>query len=436
MKEIVKELINEFQNESLPSLIHRVLDVPQLPETVRKALVFIGMRRSGKTFLMYQDIENEIAKGLEKQKILYLNFEDDRLANFTLKDFQTILDCYFEIYPKNIHAPDLRFYFDEIQNIEGWEKFIRRLLDKEKMNIFITGSSAKSLSKEIATSLRGRCLVKEVFPLSFLEYLNYFKLTEFANITTKQQAVIKHHCLNYLSYGGFPETLEVFALLRREIIQSYINTAVFRDVIERYRLSNPHVVKLFLNYCLQNISAPLSITKVYNTFKSSGIALSRNSLYEYLSYFADAYLLFIVKLFDFSVRKRQVNPPKIYCIDTGIINSYSIKPQMESGASLENAVYIHLRQKHYDNIYYYKTSTGKEVDFITQQLNGKLALYQVCVDLSDEKTKTRELSALVEAAGELKISEAMIVTLDTADALEINYITIKIIPFWQWACVP
>jgi len=325
MKNIIKNIILEFHKDPLPSLFKREIKIPKLSRNVKKANVFIGMRRVGKTYLMYEHMQEIISLGINKEKLVYINFEDDRLENFSANDFQTILDVYFEIYPNYTKCDDLYFYFDEIQNIKGWEKFIRRLLDKEKISIFITGSSAKLLSKEIATSLRGRCLKTEVFPLSFSEYLKYNNVHELKNITSKEISIIKHYCQKYLKLGGFPETLSLSDSIHHEVIQSYVNAAVFRDVIDRYELSNPHIVKLFLIQCLQNIASSLSVTKIYKTIKSRGETLSRNSLYDYFEYFEDAYLICSVPVFDLSARKRQVNPSKIYCMDSGIIKGYSIQ---------------------------------------------------------------------------------------------------------------
>lgn len=433
MKEILKEILTEFYRSPLPTVIPRSMEVEDLPKGVRKALVFIGMRRVGKTFLMYQDMHKRIAKGIEKEKLLYLNFEDDRLSGFTIVDFQIILDVYYQLHPHLTDAEDLCFYFDEIQNIDGWEKFIRRLLDKEKMAIFITGSSAKLLSKEIATSLRGRCLETEVFPLSLSEYLSYQGANPSHLLTSKEKAIIRYHCKEYLRRGGFPETLSLPDNLHHQTIQSYVNSAVFRDVIDRHQLKKPHLIKLFLLHCLQNIASPLSVTKVYHTFKSRGEELSRGPLYEYLQYFEDAYLICTVPIFEFSTRIRQVNPSKIYCVDSGIINGYSIKPDTEHSSCLENSVYIHLRRLHVENIFYYKTRSGKEVDFVAQQPNSTIDLYQVSVDLRDEKTKQREINALIEAAAELNVTEAFIITSDTDEIIEIDGITLRIISYWRWA---
>jgi predicted AAA+ superfamily ATPase len=172
---------------------------------------------------------------------------------------------------------------------------------------------------------------------------------------------------------------------------------------------------------------------VYKTFKSRGETVDRNSLYDYLEYFEEAYLICPIPIFELSTRKRQVNPSKIYCIDTGMIHGYSIKPQMEAGACLENAVYIQLRRLEYDNIYYYKTPMGKEVDFIAQRQNGLIDLYQVCVSISDEKTKERELAALIEAAKVLKQDRVFLITKDDSETINLENLTVHVIPYWQWA---
>lgn len=432
MKDSIKEVILEFHKEPFPTSIKRAIQIKSLPKNIRKAQVFIGMRRVGKTYLMYQHMQDKIDQGLAKNKMIYINFEDDRLQTFNAGHFQLILEAYYELYPQNTAIKDIIIYFDEIQIITDWEKFIRRLIDKETIEIYITGSSAKLLSIEIATSLRGRSLSTEVFPLSFLEYLNYHQITEIKKITTKEKAVIKHHCQQYLLHGGFPEIIQLPEQFHRQIIQNYVTVAVFRDVIDRHKLNNPHMIKMFLIHCLQNLAAPLSITKVYKTFKSRGEILSRSNLYAYLEYFIDAYLLFSVPLFEFSTRKRQVNPSKIYCVDTGIIRAFSIKPEMERAATLENAVFLHLRRNSEMEIYYYKTPSGKEVDFLAKKITGQIELIQACVDIYDEKTKSREISALLEAAETLDLTEAWIITSDTVDTIAFKNVVIHVMPYWQW----
>ena len=431
-RDILKDIITEFHGDCLPELFRRDIEIPDLPPNIRKALIFVGMRHVGKTYLMFQHIQEALDRGLDKEKIVYVNFEDDRLTGFVSEDFQLLLDVYFELYPEHASAGDLEFYFDEIQNIAGWDKFIRRLIDRERMGIYITGSSAKSLSKEIATSLRGRSLETEVFPMQLSEYLDHHG-DDWIQPSARDRASIQHHSKEYLRRGGFPEVLGLNDSLHRRTIQSYVNSAVFRDVIDRHQLKNAHIVKLFLLHCLQNIAAPLSVTKVHKTLKSRGEVIGRNTLYEYLEYFEDAYLICSAPIFDFSVRKRQVNPKKIYCVDPGIVYSYSLKPQFEKAAALENAVYISLRSLGRESVFYYKTSSGKEVDFVAQKENGEVRLVQVCLDLKDESTRQREILALFEASRELETDRTIIVTLDTEEVIEQEGLTIQVIPFWKWA---
>ncbi len=430
MKELLKQLILDFHAEPLPEPALREPKLANFSTQVRKAHVIMGMRRTGKTWLLYQHMQNLLSTGYPLQKLLYLNFEDDRLCSFQTENFQDILTAYFDLYPQYAHDEHVIFYFDEIHSITHWEKFIRRLLDKEKMQIYVTGSSAKMLSREIATSLRGRAHATEIFPFSFKEYLSFHKIS--SALTTKNQSMLRKQAQHYLQWGGFPEILFLQTELYHHLLQDYVNTVVFRDVIDRYRVTNPHVVKLFLLQCLQNPATLLSITKVYNTLKSLGATVSKNSLYDYFDYFSEAYLLYPVPILDFSTRKQQVNPKKIYTIDTGIISAYSVKPDYDHWARLENAVFMELRRKNAD-IFYYKTKTGQEIDFAVLKSTGALQLYQVCLSLADTQTHAREITALITAAAELKIQELFLITLDEEKTIEQNKHTIHVIPFWKWA---
>lgn len=298
----------------------------------------------------------------------------------------------------------------------------------------ITGSSAKLLSKDIASSLRGRCLTTEVFPLSFSEYLHYHKIAFKQQLSSREEIVLKHHAKLYLKRGGFPETLDMADNMHRQTLQSYVNVTVFRDVIERHKISEPHIVKILLMHCLQNTASPLSVTKIHKDLQSRGEAVNRNRLYAYLDYLEDAYLLERVPIFDLSVRKRQVNPSKLYCVDPGIIDAYSVKPTMEEAARLENAVYVQLRRQGFENLFYYKTASGKEIDFVAQAITGELSLFQVSVVIDAPKTRERELSALVQAAEALHIHIAYIITMDTRETIRVSdRLTIYVLPYWAWA---
>lgn len=432
MKRIVRGLIEEFLEWEIPSSFPRSIVPEENPKGVRKVNTFVGVRRSGKTWLMYQQMQQLLRQGWKKEQLLYLNFEDDRLASFTSADFQSILDVFFELQPQLIHSTKIAFFFDEIQVISGWENFVRRLIDQEKMQIFVTGSSAKMLSKEIATSLRGRAWSVEVFPCSFSEFAQFKGVATHGRWTPKTSALLRSLATTYLLQGGFPETFFYPPISHNTLLQDYMNTVVFRDVIDRHELKNAHTVKLFFLHCLKQLAAPLSITKVFNTLKSQGVAVAKNSIFDYLAYFEDAYALFTVPLFHFSEKVRQVNPKKLYAVDPGIITAYSIKPQFEGGARLENAVFIELRRGHKE-IFYYKTATNREVDFVVLSPNGVQALFQACFDMDHPDTRERELRALEEAAKELKLQEGTVVTQDHEELVDRNGVTIRCIPFWKWA---
>lgn len=432
MKNIIRRILEEFQEWEVPLPISREVSLPDFPPSIRKVQVLMGVRRAGKTWILYQKMHSLLNAGLDKRKILYLNFEDDRLNQFLDDDFQTILDSYFDLYPDLTQSNDLAFFFDEIHLIPGWEKFIRRLIDQEKMQLFVTGSSAKMLSSEIATTLRGRGWPQEVFPCSFSEYASFKGWDQKMPLTAKNCSKLKQWANDYLIWGGFPEALYISQDMHSALLQNYVNSVVFRDVIDRYQLKNAHVVKLFLMHCLQQLAAPLSVNKTFNRLKSQGIAIGKNSLYDYLSYFEDAYALFSVPIFNYSEQKRHTLPKKIYAVDTGIISAYSIKPHFEIAARLENAVFCSLRRLTKE-IFYYKTHKQLEVDFVTISSTGQLQIFQVCHDMQNPETRQRELQAAIQAAEELQLNICIIITNDTEEILKQGPISIDCIPYWKWA---
>lgn len=415
MKDTLKQIIIDFHQTPLPHLSPRIIELPNLPANLRKAIVLTGMRRSGKTWFLYQIMNTLEKKGVRKEQILYLNFEDDRLLG--CKDnMQVVLDAYFELYPQYAKNKEVYFFLDEIHEANHWEKFIRRLLDTEEMQIYLTGSSAKLLSKEIATSLRGRTLVREIFPFNFEEFLDYKKITHSKLLSSKQKSLIYHELQNFLHFGGFPESVNMDPSLHRELLQGYLDVVIYRDIIERHNIINIVALKNVFHHCLKNAGAYLSIHKMYAILKSQGISVSKNSLYEYMNYFEDAYCLFSVPLYDFSFTKQSQNPKKVYPVDQGFILACTVKSEFEKAALLECTVFSKLR-RNTEEIYYFHTSKGKEVDFLISRL-GKLELYQVTLSLKEEKTKERELSALRQAMLETNTQEGIIVTLDETDNLD------------------
>lgn len=432
MKQVIQTLIKEFQEWEIPDPIAREISFETFPANIRKVQVLMGVRRGGKTWIFYQKMRELIKNGLEKRKIFYLNFEDDRLAGFSSHDFQAILDAYFDLNPDLIKNSDLAFFFDEIHLVLGWEKFLRRLLDQEKMQLYVTGSSANMLSSEIATTLRGRGWSQEVFPCNLREYANFKGWDSSLPLTSKRSSELRKIANDYLFWGGFPESLFLSKDLHSALLQDYMNSVVFRDIVERHRLTNPHQVKLFLMHVLRQLSAPLSVNKLFNRIKSLGHAVGKNSLYEYLAYFEEAYALFCVPIYHFSQHVQQVNPKKIYAVDPGILTAYSIKPDFEDAARLENAVFCALRRI-CKQVFYYHTLTKQEVDFLTLNETGDLTLYQVCYDMSQPDTRYREMQALLAAMRELEQKTAFLITDDHEESITHEDFTIQCIPFWKWA---
>ncbi|MHC4887019.1 MAG: ATP-binding protein [Planctomycetota bacterium] len=427
MKNLLERLIDDFHERSLPALSKRDCELPRLP---RKADVVIGMRRTGKTFFCYQKIKELLDQGVALHEILYLNFEDDRLIDFSVEHFQLILDIYYARYPEN-RDRRCHFFLDEIQNIGQWERFVRRLLDTENIQITLTGSSSKLLSKEIATGLRGRALPTEIFPFSFVEYLRYHNIFDAPPMTFGSKTVsrLRKACTSYLEQGGFPEVQHLSSTMRTQVLQGYMHSVLLRDIVERHGVTNVMALKHLLHSINSTPGGQFSVNKFYNTLKSMGIKCTKNSLYEYLDHLEDAYLLYRVPLYSHSESARRVNPAKVYVIDTGLINAASFRKSENSGPLLENLVYMHLRRRGL-SIEYIQNRKGHEVDFVaTDSITGNRLLIQVSWDLSDEKVLHRELRGLHAAMANLKIDKATIVTWDDEQTYDDN---IEVVPAWKW----
>jgi predicted AAA+ superfamily ATPase len=430
MKNVILQLIDDFHERKLPEPVTRN---KEFSEVQGKADVVIGMRRAGKTWFCYQKIKDLVASGIKKEEILYLNFEDDRLLEFNVGNFQEILDVYFGKYPEHRNAR-CYFFFDEIQRIDQWEMFIRRLLDTENLQIFITGSSSKLLGSEIATSLRGRSLPIEIFPFSFEEFLKFHGLFSGSPKTfgANTASVLRKAVKDYLEVGGFPEVQKLDSNLRIEILQGYIDSVLLKDIIERHKVSNILVIKHLVRHIMNSSGGQFSVNKFFNTMKSMSIKCTKNSLYEYLDHLTDAFLFYKVPIHTRSEKSRLINPAKIYTIDTGLLNALTFRNSYNYGQLLETMVFMHLRRGGYD-AEYVNTKAGREVDFFTRhKISGETQLIQVCWEMSDEKTFERELQGLKSAMDELSLPTGTIVTWDDETAIENR---IKVIPLWKWLII-
>jgi predicted AAA+ superfamily ATPase len=424
-KDIFKQLIVEFHQNGIPEFIEREL---KLPVNTGKIISVIGVRRSGKTYLLFQTIK-KLLESVPIERIVYINFEDERL-DITPEDLSLILEAYKELYP-DISLKDLYLFFDEIQNITGWEKFIRRIYDNYTKNIYITGSNSKLLSKDIATALRGRTISYEVFPLSFREFLMFknifFEEKDFYNIEKK--GLWKKEFLEYLEYGGFPEIVYLDDKnLKLKTLQNYFEVMLYKDMVERFEIKNPLILKYFIKRVIENLGKPISVNNIFNELKSQGYKIGKDTLYQYLEFIEDIYLSIIIKKYSKSILKTELSQKKAYIVDNGLVNALSFSFKGIYGTLLENLVVKEFRSKGYE-IFYFKEN--KECDLIILN-KDELVPIQVSYSLSDKKTMERELNGLLEAIKFLNIKNGVILTFDDFDTLLFDDIKIQILPAYYY----
>ncbi len=425
-KQLLKQIIRDFHLSENFDVKPRNI---QPPIDTKKIITLIGVRRCGKTSIFYHMI-NQLIEKIEKTKILFLNFEDERFE-LNSDELDLILQAYMELYP-SYKLSECYFFFDEIQNIPNWEKFIRRMYDTISKNIFITGSNSKLLSSEIATSLRGRTLNFEIFPLSFKEYLS-FKDVEVDFYSSKSLAFIKNAQESFLKNGSFPEILFLEEIYANKTLQEYFNVLLYKDLAERYNITNTVALKFFLKRIISSSTKQISINKIFNELKSSGIKIGKNTLYEFLEYVQNIYLALTLQKYDNSLINKELGEKKIYSIDIGLNNATEFRFSDDIGKSLENAVFLELKRKEFD-IYYYRTSKS-ECDFLVFDKNTISDVIQVTFDMSDENTKNREIKGLIEACKNFDLKSGTIITFDSEDELIENGIKIKIIPFYKWSII-
>ena len=397
---LVPTLMEENQARLARPLVRRV---QRLEASGGRIGVAIGMRRTGKTCLMIQAMQDLVAQGAPEASILFLNFEDDRLQPLGLEGAARIIDEFYTLAPAN-HDRVTHLCLDEIHALPDWSRLVRRLQDTRQVRLYLTGSSAKLLSREIATELRGRYLATEVWPYSFGEWLaagDPARLSSFPKPPYGQKALdaLRPSLIAYLDEGGFPEVRGLDPYLRLRILQDYVDVVVFRDVVERHGISNLPLARYLTRTLLRSIGRSLSLTKLYNDLRSQGRRISKDALHDYVDHFEDAFLCFAVPLHEASPRKAETAPKKIYGIDPGMVAAFRMGAE-DLGQRFENLVYLDLRRKGGD-VAYYLTRSRREVDFLVRHADGRQELIQACWDAREPATLQREQEALEEAQEEL-----------------------------------
>lgn len=412
-KDVAKRLILEYQDYTS--------EIPMLRRDVEMQpchnYVLVGLRRAGKSFLMYQLIHDLIAAGHNKEEILYFNFEDDRASSLTLADLDVIKVAYEELYD---HKPI--FFLDEIQIVEGWERFARRLADTG-YRVYITGSNARMLSREIATTLGGRYLIKEVFPYTFDEFLRASGVElpqkwEFRAIPNVVRAFE-----TYFKFGGLPETLANDDRFKRTWLSNLFNKIYFGDLITRHAIRNDTAMKILVRKLAESVKHPISYNRAASIVSTVAGKVKQETVVDYISYLIESWLIIPVENYAAKLVDKVANR-KYYFSDNGILSLFLLDP---ATSLLENMVAIELRHSYGENFYFYHN--GIEVDFVLPE-NG--TAIQVSYSIADEATRKREVDALVALGKVLPMEKFVIITKDEETTIEADGKQIDVIPLWKW----
>ncbi|MEA3543878.1 MAG: ATP-binding protein [Thermodesulfobacteriota bacterium] len=384
MIQILKTIIKDFHTRPLPSFSPRQLDVPS---DIGKIITIIGPRRAGKTWYFFQLMAQLEDRGVKRQQLLYLNFEDERLDLHG--NYDQILAAYLELYPEQCLG-ELYIFFDEIQELPDWEKYVRRMYDTVSHKIFLTGSNAKMLSQEIATSLRGRSLSFEIMPLSFAEFLQFRGVDSQERYSTRNRAKIQQAYDDYLLWGGYPELVSMDNRFKASVLQEYFSVMLYRDLIERYEIRDTAILKYLIKRLIASFTKEFSVNKLYNDLKSRGFKIGKDSIYQLIEHILSVYMVASVEKYDPAVVRREMSNRKVYLYDNGFASITQYAFFEDRGKLFENLVFVQLRRQGHE-IYFLKN--GYECDFVVLKPGEPPVLIQVA-DVLHRDNLERELKGL------------------------------------------
>lgn len=409
----------------------------RLPAVAGKAHAVIGMRRAGKTTFLRQLLDERRAAGPTEHAV-YLSFDDDRLAGLEMEQLGFLLEEYYRRHPAMRGRETVSWFLDEIQLVPGWERFVRRALDTEKVEIAVSGSSARMLSREVHTSLRGRGMATVIRPFSFREFLRHRDeepRKEPRRWTPSERSLVEKRFREYLFEGGFPEAQGLTASLRIELLQGYVDTVLFRDVVERYAVSQVAALRWLVRQCLRNPAGSFSVHRLHQDLKAQGHGVAKDAVHAMLGHLIDAFLLSAVPLATDSERQRNSNPRKLYPVDPGLIKAFDASGRTNLGHALETVVLNELERRGAE-VGYVKTGDRLEVDFLARGSAAGEELIQVCADLSSPETRTRELRALTAAAEDRPRATRRLLVLDRDARVGPATPGIDVQPAYEWLLAP
>jgi predicted AAA+ superfamily ATPase len=413
--------------EATPRRIHGTVALPG------KATAVVGMRRAGKTTFLHQLRRERFGRGTGRERLPYINFEDERLAGLTVANLHLVIEEHYRQFPALRGKQTVTWCFDEIQVVPGWERFVRRLLDSEKVEVFLSGSSAALLSREIATAMRGRAWEVVLHPFSFEEYLRHNKLAvperpDF--LTARERSALERAFRDHLAVGGFPEAQGLEPATRQRLLNDYVDVALLRDVVERHEVTNVTGLRWLARHLLGSPAGMFSVEKFYAALRSQGLSISKDTLHQLLGYLEDCFLVRTVWVEAASERRRMVNPRKAYPVDPGLIPVFDRTGRANLGHALETAVRLELERRG-ASATYVRTREGHEVDFLARDPERGEMLIQVCAELGTPEARERETRALLEAAREHPRAGLHLITLAPESALTVpEQITLHWAPGW------
>ncbi len=405
----------------------------RLPAVPGKVHSVIGMRRAGKTTFLHQ-LQGERRASLSPERAIFIGFDDDRLAGIQADQLGLLLEEYFRIQPEMRSREPVYWFLDEIQLVPGWERFCRRVLDTERVELVVSGSSARMLSREVHTSLRGRGMATVIRPFGFREFLRHRGAEPAPGAfrpTAVERSLVEKRFREFLVEGGFPEAQQLPDALRIELLQGYVDTVLFRDVVERYKVSQIEALRWVVRQCLRNPAGSLSAHRLHLDLRAQGHGVAKDAVHAMLGHLTDAFLLSAVSLATESERKRNSNPRKIYPADPGLIPAFDRSGRANLGHALETAVLNELERRGAE-VGYVKTAKGLEVDFLAHHPGGDVELIQVCADVSSAETRTREVRALTEAASDHPRAVRRLLVLDRDARVDAVPPGIEIQPAYEW----
>lgn len=413
-REILKQVIADQREYQFPQHfvkrrkteeIQKFIDDPSI-------LIMSGLRRSGKSTIL------RLVQQKHVESDYYLNFDDDRLVQFEVQHFQMLLEVFIELFGKQT-----TFFFDEIQNVEGWERFVRRLYDRGD-KVFITGSNANLLSAELGTRLTGRYIQFEIYPLAFEEVMEkeYPEVLSKKALSTDDVGMVLHHFSSYFKHGGIPE---YYTYRKQEYLKDLYEGILYRDIVARYHITHEKALRELVYYFASHIGKEFNYTKLSKTIGLS----SPNTVSNYCNYLEQCYLCFFLSRYSHSLKKQMHHNKKCYMIDTALIRAIGFRTSEDKGRLLENVVFLELKRQGKD-VYFHKDK--KECDFIVREKNHIVQAIQVTTSLGADKVKEREVEGLVEAMKAYQLNEGLILTENEYASLDVEGLRIEVLPLWKW----